>query len=147
MPKVPSPYELFGATSLVFWEKQIQNGRVPTGKELALILDANAQEALPSWFVDILGKYLRGELKQRPGRPKSSVLSAIHLEIAKYKYPHYLAWLQKRKRTQGLTGWPSIQEKDWWKGPPHERAARMVRHRWLRNVSLRTVLNLMSSQQ
>jgi hypothetical protein len=142
----PSLYDLFGPTSLLNLEKSIKKGKIPTAAELAAVLEANYEKRLPPWFTEIVVKSLRGELTRRRGRPKATFLEETSFEIAKWKYPLYLAWLQKRKRSSGLEGWSAVRGKDWWDGPPHERAARIVTARWLRHMTWRAFLNQISSQ-
>jgi hypothetical protein len=145
MSKRPSLYDLYDPTSLVNLERSIAEGKMPTGPEIAAILEANSDEPLPPWFIAIVVKSLRGELKKRAGRPKESSLSEIRFAIASWKYPRYLAWLQKRQRSSGLNGWAAVRGKDWWTGPPHERAARMVTKQWLKHMSWQAFLNRISS--
>lgn len=146
MSKIPSLYDLYDATSLLNLERSIAEGKTPTGPEIAAILEANSDGPLPPWFVEIVVKSLRGELKKRAGRPKESWLSEVRFAIAKWKYHHYLAWLQKRQHTSGLNGWAAVRGKDWWTGAPHERAARIVTARWLKHMSWRAFLNRISSE-
>lgn len=145
MSKVPNLYDLYGPTSLINLERSIADGKTPTGPEIAAILEANSDEQLPPWFIEIVVKSLRGELKKRAGRPKESWLSEIRFAIARGKYQRYLEWLQKRQRSSGLGGWPAVRGKDWWTGPPHERAARIVTERWLKHMSWQAFLNRISS--
>ena len=145
MSKLPNVYDLYGPTSLLNLERSIAEGRVPTGAELADIFEANAERPLPLWFVSTVAKSLRGELKKKRGRPEESMLSEIRFAIAKAKYPLYLAWLQKRQRSSGLEGWSAVRGKDWWTGPPHERAARIVTEQWLKQMSWKAFLNRISS--
>jgi hypothetical protein len=145
MSNHPTLYDLFGPTSLLNLEKSIEKGKIPTAAELADVLEANSEKPLPPWFISVVIKSLRGELKRRPGRPKAGVLSEISFELAKEKYESYLAWLQKRERSSGLEGWSAVRGKDWWAGPPHERAARMVIERWVKHMSWRAFLNRISS--
>jgi hypothetical protein len=141
MSKVQSAYDLYGPTSLLNLERSIAEGKIPTAAELAAVLEANSEKPLPPWFIAMVVKSLRGELKKRPGRPKASPLLEIRFAIAKCKYPLYLAWLQKRERSSGLKGWSAVRGKDWWTGPPYERAARIVTQRWLKHMSWRAFLN------
>ncbi|MEH2565005.1 hypothetical protein [Bradyrhizobium sp. AZCC 2289] len=145
MPKLPSLYDLYGPTSLLNLERSIAEGKIPTASELAAILEANSEKPLPPWFIATVVKSLRGELKKRPGRPKASPLADIRFAIAEARYPLYLAWLQKRQSTSGLDGWSAVRGKDWWDGPPHERAARIVTKQWLKHVSWKAFLNRVSS--
>jgi hypothetical protein len=143
--KTPSLYDLYGPTGLLNLERSIAKGKNPTAAELADVLEANFEKPLPPWFVAIVVKSLRGELKKRPGRPNGNSLLEIRFALAKAMYPRYRAWLQKRQRASGLVGWSAVRGKDWWTGPPHERAARIVTQRWLRHMSWRAVLNRISS--
>jgi hypothetical protein len=141
----PSLHDLFGPTGLPNLERSIREGKIPTGEELAAVLEANCEHPLPAWFLAILVKSLRGELPKRRGRPRESLLSELRFKIAEFRYPRYRAWLQKRERVSGLKGWSAVRGKDWWAGPPHERAARIVTARWLKHISWRAFLNRVSS--
>jgi len=145
MPKRESVYDLYGPTSLLNLERSIAEGKIPTAAELAAVLEANFEKPLPQWFLAMVVAGLRGDLKKKRGRPKDGALSEIRFAIAKAKYPRYLAWLRKREGSSGLEGWLAVRGKDWWTGPPHERAARIVTERWLRQMSWRAFLNRLSS--
>jgi hypothetical protein len=136
MSNHPTLYDLFGPTGLPNLKRSIEEGKIPTAAELADVLEANSEKPLPPWFIAMLVQSLRGELKRRPGRPKGGWLLEVRFQLAWDSYPRYLAWLQKRERSSGLEGWSAVRGKDWWAGPPHERAARIVRHRWLRQYDL-----------
>ena len=137
----------FGLTgaALFYGELPTRSFHERQAAELANVLEANSQKPLPPWFIAIVVKSLRGELKKRPGRPKGGSLLEIRFALAKARYPRYLAWLQKRQRVSGLVGWSAVRGKDWWAGPPHQRAARIVRQRWLRHMTWQAVLNRISS--
>jgi hypothetical protein len=143
----PNLYDLFGPTSLKRWERLVSEGELPTNQQLAEIVEANAGHPLPSWLIELVAKGLRGELKQRAGRPKQSALSEMQFTVAKFQYSRVLQWLQKREQTYDLRGWSILRGQDWWQGAPHERAARIVTARWLRHMTWRTFLNKVSSQQ
>ena len=143
--ETPSLYDLYGPAGLLNLERSIAKGKIPTAAELADVLEANFEKPLPPWFVAIVVKSLRGELKKRPGRPKGGSLLEIRFALAKARYPRYLAWLQKRQRSSGLEGWSAVRGKDWWTGPPHQRAARIVTARWLRHMTWQAFLNRISS--
>jgi hypothetical protein len=143
----PSLYDLFGPTSLKRWERLVGEGELPTKQQLAEIIEANAGEPLPSWLIELVAKALRGELKQRAGRPKQNVLSEMRFTVAAFQYSRVLRWLQKREHIIGLGGWSILRQNDWWQGPPHERAARIVTAQWLRHMNWRTFLNKVSSQE
>src|SRR5207248_10220770 len=97
MEKSPTLYELFDPTSLIRLQSSIAEGKVPNAEELAAVLEANSERPLPPWFVALIIKGLRGELKKRPGRPAASALAQIRLALAKQEYGRYLAWLRKRE--------------------------------------------------
>jgi len=147
MPKLISPYDLFGRDSLIFWQGQVAKGVIPTRAELADILEHNADQPLPPWFVETITASLRGTLKQKRGPKRSALLDRIRLTLAQCFYQRHLAWLQNRQNVIGLTGWSCLQNADWWQGPPYERAARMTQKRLYPMRDWRTVLNLMSSQK
>jgi hypothetical protein len=143
--ETPSLYDLYGPTSLLNLERSIAKGKIPRAADLAAVLEANSEKALPPWFIATIVKSLRRELNQRPGRPKAGALLQIRFALAKARYPRYLAWLQKRQRSSGLEGWSAVRGQKWWAGPPHERAARIVTERWLRHMTWQSVLNRLSS--
>ena len=66
MAKIPTLYELFDPTSLIRLQRSIAEGKVPNPEELAAVLEANSERPLPPWFVALIIKGLRGELKKRP---------------------------------------------------------------------------------
>ena len=144
--ETPNLYDLYDPTSLIYLERSIGEGKIPNREELAAVLEANSERPLPPWFVATLIMSLRGELKKRPGRPKASAIAEIRFALANWKYPRYHVWLQKRQVSSGLKGWSAVRGKDWWAGPPHERAARIVTARWLKHMSWRAFLNRVSSQ-
>ena len=78
--------------------------------------------------------------EQRRGR-KRLASNELMDTLAVFRYERWLPWLQARKRRMGLRNSPTI---DWWQGPPHERAARMLATWLRRNQSYRSVLNLVS---
>ena len=147
MTENPSIFDLFCDTSLTRWERLIGEGELPSKEQLADILEANASKPLPAWLIELAAKGLRGELKGRGGRPKQDALSEIRFSVAASQYSRVHRWVQKRQQTIGLDGWSILRGKDWWQGPPHERAARIVTARWLRRISWRTFLNRLSSQK
>jgi hypothetical protein len=144
MTQSPSLYDLFDPTSLIRLERSIAEGKIPNREQLAAVLEANSERLLPAWFVATIIKSLRGELKSRPGRPKDGPLMQIRMALATQKYQRYRAWLKKRQRSSGLQGWSAVRGKDWWAGPPHQRAARIVTARWLRHMSWDAFLNAAS---
>jgi hypothetical protein len=107
----PDLYELYGSTSLLNLERSIAAGKIPAAEELAAVLAANSEGQLPAWFIELIVKSLRGELKKKRGRPTDdSPLSVIRFQLARAKYHQYLAWLQKRQRSVGLKGWAVVRD-------------------------------------
>ena len=142
--------------SMMFSLIETQLGRSERGRryippeQLARALKENAGKPLPPIINDYLCDFLEGKIKAPAGRPSASQAPAIkqiqrHL-ISPY-YERYLAWLQKRKRTKGLEGWPAIKDADWWQGPPNERAARMRSHRLKYPVDWRRIKNIVSEDR
>ena len=135
-----SIYDHFDKNSFRFWEREISQGHLPTSAELTELFKKNSGNPVPDWLVPIIER--RDELRWRTGRPPKSVLNEMQINLATARYPRYLAWLRARHRRLGLQGWPAIRNKDWWTGPPHERAARMaLRRAELRYMTWRTFLN------
>ena len=143
----PTLYDLFEATSLQNCKRLLDAGEIPTPRQLADILSANAHRPLPVWFSDLVAKSLRGNLKRRAGRPKAPPILEIRYAAATADYRAYLAWLTKRDRTSGLKGWSILRKQDWWSGPPYERAAKIVARKWRLPISWRSFLNRISSDK
>ncbi|MGF6432294.1 hypothetical protein [Bradyrhizobium elkanii] len=143
----PTLYDLFEATSLQNCKRRLDVGEIPSPEQLADILSANAHQPLPAWFLDLVAKSLRGDLKQRAGRPKERQIQQIRFAAATADYRAYLGWLTKRDRSLGLRGWSILRRQDWWSGPPHERAAKIVIRTWRLPIGWRSFLNRVSSDK
>ena len=143
----PSLYELFETTSLQNCQRLLDNGEIPAPKLLADILEANADRPLPAWFIELVSKSLKGELKRRPGRPKETFFARCRFAAAEHEYLALLKWLVKREKTLGLKGWSILRGKEWWAGPAHERAAKIITERWRLHMSWRSFLNRVSSEK
>ena len=122
-----------------------RNGAVD-GKELAEALRRHRDEPIPDKVFDHLCARLAGTDKKRGRRP-DKLTEHIRAILVPIFYERYFDWLKLRKRRCGLEGWPRIREADWWQGPPHERAARMVAKRLFPNHTWRHVANFVSSQK
>ena len=147
MSKSPTLYELFEQGSLWNLQRLIKQGKVPEPEHLAEVLEANAAQPLPSWFVTLVAQALRGKLKRKRGRPlkgDEDQYYAFHFQLAAATYAQFLPWLHKRQRSLGLEGWPRVRSKHWWRGPPHEMAARMSTARWLPYMNWNSFLNEVS---
>ncbi len=126
-------------------EVMIARDGVVDGKELAEALRRHRGEPIPDKVFTHLCARLEGTDKKR-GRKPDKFLRHVRAILAPVFYERYLHWLQHRKRQCGLEGWPGIKAADWWQGPPHERAARMVAKRLFPNHTWRYVTNFISSQ-
>ena len=51
------------------------------------------------------------------------------------------------EKSTGLQGWSLVRGKDWWNGPPHERAARIVIARLSLRIDWPAFLNRISSDK
>src|SRR4051812_3608300 len=122
-----SLFELFGSdVDLAAWNEKIKEGKLPTRNELKTILRANHAQPLPEWLLDVVVLGIDGKLKGQRGRPQATSLSKTRWALATAKYDDTLRWLQRRASISGLRGWKAVRDQDWWTGPPHERAARIV---------------------
>lgn len=119
-----------------------------SGEELAKALRKSGQRPMPPVVQEYFCAFLEGKVKKKRGR-KSEGRKADHLlryALAKLMYERTLQWLQRREKKYGLKGWACIRGADWWQegDSPHERAAKMVRQRYYREKTARSVLNLFS---
>lgn len=147
MQPEPTLYDLYEQTSFRYWERQITENIFPTAEQLAALIEAHAAEPLPVWVNPLIAKGLRGELKGRAGRPKETPRASMRFAVASRLYHKLLPWLRKREARVGLVGWSAVRGKDWWSGPPSERAARIATAKWLPHMSWRSFLNRLSSQR
>ena len=144
----PDLFQMFGSeTELNAWEERIQQGRLPTRDQLKTILLANRDQPLPDWLIDVVIMGIEGGLKGTRGRRRATPLAMIRWALAKAKYEDVLSWLQQRERLCGLKGWSLLQNKHWWDGPPHIRAARIVIARLNLNMDWPAFLNRISSDK
>ena len=127
--------------------RKLGRGEHVGGAELALALRSNPDVPVPPIVRDYLCQYLKGKVRKPGGRKPGGAVQLVRDVCAAGLYQQYLAWLKRRKRRFGLTGWPALEPADWWQGPPHERAARMVARRMFRNHTWRHVQNIVSSQK
>lgn len=142
-----SLYQMFDRSQYPALIRLINQGEFISAEELDAALVANDGEPIP----DIILAYLRdmslGKIKKPLGRKKGGTKQTIRYTMAAIEYERLLPWLRKRKKIFGLKGWESIQRAEWWQGPPHERAARMIARRWFPNHTWRHVLNVVSSYE
>lgn len=115
-------------------------------EELAQALRANPGAPLPPPVLDYLCRRLEGNAGPPRGRRRRREMTRLRDALIGVLYGTYLRRLQVRARRSGLPERPGV---DWWRGPPHERAARMTAERLRRlgfpALDWRHVLNLVSS--
>jgi hypothetical protein len=113
---------------------------------IAAALRENPGVPLPPEIHGYLCDFLEGKIPAPAGRPSDigKPLAQIKKYLIPPTYVRYLAWLTRRKRSMGLKGWKTIQEADWWQGPPSERAARMTCRSLRLAMSWRRVQNIVS---
>ena len=118
-------------------------------KQIARALRENPDIPLPPEIHIYLCEFLEGKTPAPAGRPADieNPLSVIRKTLIPPTYARYLAWLRRRKRSIGLKGWKTIQEADWWKGVPNERAARMTCRNLGLRIDWRRVKNIVSESK
>ena len=102
----------------------------------------NASEPMPDAVVAHLRARLDGTAKKRQGRGRRSPSRDIRNLLISLKFEAFETWLDARQNTHGIGGWSAIRHADWWKGPPSERAARMVQRRLRLNLDWESVRNI-----
>jgi hypothetical protein len=109
---------------------------------LLAALKRNARKPVPVVVLAHLRARLDGTAKKRRGRGRRSAGHKLRDILISLKFDRTEAWLNARQQKQGLKGWPSIRNAEWWQGPPSERAARMVQHRLELNLDWQRVRNI-----
>jgi hypothetical protein len=140
-------FEQFGPGTFANTERKLARGEFVDDKELALVLRNNPDAVLPPPIREYMIRWLEGEVKAPRGRKPLGVKGEIRNVLAGAHYKRYFAWLVRRQQRFGLTGWMPIKHAHWWQGPPHERAARMVKRRLFRRHNWRHVLNIVSARR
>ena len=115
-------------------------------EEMAQAIKENPGKPLPPAIHDYHCDLLLGKIRAPVGRRADieNPLLLLKKALIPPTYERNLAWLQHRKRSMGLEGWKLIRKADWWQGPPNERAARMISHRWGSRMDWRRVQNIVS---
>ena len=111
----------------------LNKGRIPADV-LTSALQDRRHAILPNWLIDALINELNPAKRGR-GRPRirDAELNEGYVNSLVYDYNELRLWLQQREDSVGLRGWSSIRQKDWWQGPPSERAARILAARLTRD--------------
>jgi len=148
---VNNPFQLFGDESLFLVLGNLSEGRHVSLPEFRRVLHANAGRPIPPSLLRTIRAYLKRQGPTRRGRrSRDYYVELLNVHFARILYGRYLKWLQSRsKEPYGLECWSCIRRPEWWRGPPHERAARMVSHRLFghHNITWRHVRNLISSRR
>jgi hypothetical protein len=144
---VQNVYAEFRAGTFENLVRKIGRGEHVSSDELALALRCNPDVAVPPVVHDHLCQHLEGKVRKPRGRTPGGAVQLVRDATAAALYERYLVWLKRRKRRLGLKGWPALQGADWWQGPPHERAARMVARRLFQGHTWEHVRNVVSSRK
>ncbi len=110
--------------------------------EITSALIANSVEPVPPTVLAHIRTRLAETNRIRKGRPSSAEKNPLKVELIYHLFMRKKDWLTARKKSQGLKGWKQIRDADWWKGPPAERAARMVLRRLELNMTWESVQKL-----
>jgi hypothetical protein len=140
-------YAEFRAGTFENLVRRLGRGQHVSGDELALVLRSNPEVPVPPLVREYLCRCLEDKVRKPRGRRPGGAFQLVRDACAAMLYERYLAWLKRRKRRFGLVGWPTLQGADWWQGPPHERAARMVARGCFPNHTWEHVRNIVSSQK
>ena len=137
-------FQMFGSDSFEDIEQMLAQGIYISAEALASAIQSNPDQVLPGAVRDYLVQMLEGKVRAPRGRKRGGAAQDLRNTYARVLYESYLAWLQAREHSLGLSDCPTVH---WWQGPPHERAARMAAQRAYPNHSWRHVLNMVSRQR
>ena len=98
-------------------------------------LEANSREPIPEELVIYLKRRLDREVPKPRGRRPGGTGREVHEHQLRFHYRRTQDWLKARRKSSGLEGWSLIRDAEWWRGPPSERAARMVKKRYAPSIS------------
>lgn len=125
-------------TSPTILEQKLQGGADwLRASEIMRVLEANLAEPLPPLLREHLMARLEGTAKKARGPQPESQRHRDLFIWASYYHTH--RWLVRRRKSVGLVGWSGIRNADWWRGPPAERAARMVQRHLARMLTWKQV--------
>lgn len=144
--QIGSAFDRYGNTSYLA-HAQVLDAKKETWlatDDLIAAIVANSKHPIPQVVLDHLRRRLDGQAKKPRGRKKLGAARQFRETLVPIYYKRWLGWLQRREHTQGLEGWPRIRDAEWWTGPPHERAARIVSAQLNTRCDWRHVLNIVS---
>jgi hypothetical protein len=142
----PTLYQLFDETDFRYWKRKMQQGKLPTPDQLALLLENNPGEPLPSWLRPVVVKAIRGKLKGQRGRPHKSSLRYLRFWAAVGEYRDVLARMQRADKANPK-GRAATTGKGRTHPPAHQRAAEQVVSDWKLPMSWRSFLNEISPKK
>lgn len=137
-------YEAYDRRNYLALELAIEEDKHISPEELIAAMKYSGDKLIPLAVREKICAGLAGEIKKPKGRKPADDWEYLRRMHAVALYKRYLRWLQRREEKHGLEGWEYLKNMDWWQGPPHERAARMVKRRVLRHLHWRTVLRYVS---
>jgi hypothetical protein len=132
--------ELFGATNVSAWKRRFDRGEVPSLFQLADIIEANKDVALPPWLIKHLCNRLRNPDKTKKGRPPSKKSTTDMFAVCMYQVE--LARLQAERKSSLASGKKRARSDP----PPNEIAAGLVQRTFYKSKTWRSVLNMMASR-
>jgi hypothetical protein len=143
MGKKKMSYDYYNPISSLVRKLENDPDAYISGEELANAL--KMQEPIPEPLLSYFIRFLNGDIKMPKGAPHKPINDLRDI-LAYIKYQYYMAWLKRRKKTQGLKGWSCIEHADWWdiNDPPHLRAKKMIRHRLYKNHTVESVSNIIT---
>ena len=115
---------------------------IETYRLIAAIESSFARKPMPETVRAYLRKRLDGKAKKRQGRGRPNTAHKMRDIYIYVRFVRIEAWLTARKRKHGLEGWRFIRNASWWRGPPSERAARIIRHGLESDLDWESVRNI-----
>jgi hypothetical protein len=113
-----------------------------SGPDLANALEENLDEVLSDRVREYLCRFLRGQVKKRPGPQKPPLDKLVHEVAAKAIYRHELVRIRAERKAQGRTRIKPERS-------PHEEACWIIKHsmEYFRPMSLRRIANIISARK
>jgi len=110
-----------------------------SSEDILQALEAYSRERIPEEFSTYLKRRLDREVPKPRGRKPGGSVDELRCLLIRLHYRRNLDWLEARGKSSGLEGWSLIRDADWWRGPPSERAARMVKVLFARSITWQRV--------
>jgi hypothetical protein len=131
---------IFGGLGAI--EFRLSRNQYVSGQELADAIEASPGEVLPDSVREYLCRYLRGQVKQKPGPKRPWATKALYEMLASSEYREELCRLQAERKVRGGRAVKGELA-------PHEEAARIIqqRYKYFRGMSPRRIANILSSRK